>query len=131
MKSFPTVNQAAFFTTTALAVATGGSAYLAATAASKAALVAYAALGITGSALSFASITAWIHTKGENNRTVTDYFQNMKTHATGFIPVVYQFVAQKMIKSLIEGIAKAVRDAVYEAIMGRRSNDDESNTKKA
>ena len=107
-----TVNQAAFFTVTALAIATGGSVFAAAAAAKTAATVAtvaYSILAIGLGAVSIASITAWLD---KDSTSAEDYFSNIGRHAAIAIPAAAQVVAQTLLQSLIQGLADLVRNAI-------------------
>lgn len=111
----PTVNQVAFCTISALAVGTVASVIAAATAASTIAMVAYAILGITGGAISIASITAWF------DRTSTSpkaYFSNCAKQAGYTIAGFYQLVAQTLLLNLIRGIGEGISTGIRRIIAG-------------
>lgn len=100
------VNQAAFITTTSLAAVTIGATIAAVSAtASTAATIAYAILAITGSAASLASISAWVHTNGEADKSAGKYFENMWSHLGIAIAGTYQFVAHVLIHTVVKEFA--------------------------
>lgn len=101
-----TVNQAAFCTITSLAVVTGASVFLAATTASTVAMVAFAALGITGAGLSIGAITAWLAMK--DGETAKDYFEKAKDHSAVSVAGMYQFVAQTLVQALVKGLGDGI-----------------------
>ena len=118
--SFPTVNQAAFLTITALGVVTIGSAVAAATVATTVATVAYAALAVTSGAVSIASITAWvkIRAEAEEEQTASNYLAKVKDHSMAAIPAMYQFVAQTLVQALVQGLADGIAKGVSRKIAG-------------
>ena len=118
--SFPTVNQVAFVTVTALGVATAASAIAAATVASTVATVALATLAVTTGAVSIATITAWVAVKGDadEEQTASNYFGTVKNHCAVALPAMYQFVAHTMLQALVQGLADGVRNAISRKIGG-------------
>lgn len=109
------VNQAAFCTVTSLAVATIGLSVYAATTASTAATVAAAALALVAGAFGIASMTAYAD---DSSLDAKSYFANVQNHAGRIVPVVFQFVAQTFLVSLVEGIGKGISTLFYRKITG-------------
>jgi nucleoside recognition membrane protein YjiH len=113
------VNYAAFVTATTLSAATAYSVFVAATTAITAQAVAFAALSIVFSAVSLASITAWIDPSSTN---LESYFNNMKDHAGYAIAGLSQFTAQVLVQALIQGAANGIGRRVESAIAGEKKN---------
>lgn len=111
------VNQVAFATITVSALATGGCAFAAATAASKAAAVAYGILGIVSGSINLTSISAWMI--ASNDESAETYFSRIGNHASKAIPAAFSFISQTLLQALIQGVAKGIRDLVSDTISGR------------
>lgn len=106
---FPTVNQAAFATSTGLAVAAIGSTIAAVSVSSVVAAVALGILGVASGAVSLGAITAWVNT--DNDTTVAQYFAAVKEHSAYFVVGYTQLIAHSFIKSFFQGGTDAVYDA--------------------
>lgn len=104
------VNQTAFCTVTALAVATIGTAVAAATAASTVGAVAYGIIAALGSALSIASMTAYVSLKGRADKedTASEYFSEISNHAGFAIAAVFQFIGQTLMVAVVEGLGRGI-----------------------
>lgn len=109
------VNTAAAATVTITAGATIVAAVAAASVASTVQMVVYAILAITLSAVSIASITAWINTEEED---VGKYFDAVGAHLKFAIAGVYTFVAQTLVQAIVQGIAQGVGTAIRRKIAG-------------
>ena len=119
---FFNANKSAFITTTSLAVLTAVSAILAASAAnttSTFALVSYSALAITGAALSIAAVTAWFSLGDDGSTTdAGTYFKKLGEHAAYAVAGTFQFVAQTLVISVVQGIAQGISRSTSRAIGG-------------
>lgn len=108
-------NQAAFVTTTGLAVLTTLSVVAAISTTSTIAAIACAVLGLTSGGASIASITAWLDTSSD---TADGYFKIFKYHAGIAVAGAYQFFSQAMLQALIDGLIKGISTKVRRAISG-------------
>ncbi len=109
------VNQAAFCTVTALAALTAGTAVAAATTATTVASVVYGILALGGSAVSIASVTAYLD---ERSVSVESYFERVVHHAGYTIPGTCQFVAQAFVQAMVEGFVRGISSAISRKIGG-------------
>lgn len=108
-------NVIAFTTVIGMAALTAGAAFGAITAVGTVAMVAYTVLGITGSALSIASITAWA---SPYSTDTSSYFKSVFSHAGIAIGAIYTFVAQTLIHAIIQGIANGIGRRISRRIGG-------------
>ena len=108
------VNQTAFCTVTALAIATISSAVLAATAATSVGAVAYGILAALGSALSIASMTAYASLAGRADKedSASEYFTEVSSHAGFAIAAVFQFIGQTLMVAVVEGIGRGITRSI-------------------
>ena len=110
------VDPAAFTTITTAAIATGGLAIAAATAASSITMVALGALAAVSAAFNISSITAWFDS-GPND-SATDYFKRTVSHLGKAIPAVVSFISQVFLQAIIGGAVEGLRNLVREKIDG-------------
>ncbi|CAK0761837.1 membrane hypothetical protein [Gammaproteobacteria bacterium] len=116
---FFNANKAAFITTTSFAFLTIASAMGAATAARVSntfGIFSYSALAIGGAAASIAAITAWMNL-GDNTEAST-YFQKVGEHAGIAVAGVFQFTAQVLVMSIVQGLAQGTSRAISRSIGG-------------
>lgn len=107
------VNQAAFAAMTGSAIVTAGSLFAVVTVASTVAKVASGVLLLTSAGISLATITAWVRTDSGRGK---EYFENIKQDVGVAIAATYQFAVQISVQALIQGVALAIRDAVYDGV---------------
>lgn len=110
------VNTVAFCTSTALAAATAGAVFMAATTASTVAVVAYAILAVCSGGASLASISAWMVT--DSSAKWDEYFGNVVNHAGCAIAGMIQVVSQVLLQSLIQGVASGISRNIERRIAG-------------
>ncbi len=113
--TFPTANQAASVTITALGIGTVACVVAATSVTSTVATIAYAILSVGMGATSMASITAWLD---PTSGTAGQYLSNIKKHALVTIPASFQLVAQTLLQALIQGIADGISRKVSKKISG-------------
>jgi hypothetical protein len=106
--SFIGVNGAAFCTITTLGVAAIGCIAGAATTASTVAMVAYATFATLAIALGGAAISAYVKNFPKEDCTVSDYFNDMRTHAMVALPALIQYVAVTLGRAALEACAQLI-----------------------
>ena len=111
------VNQAAAYTVSTLALATGAMAFATILAQTTTATVALGVLTVLGSALSASSISAWAFLRERVFETSDkEYFEKVFSHLGIAVAAVSQFIAQSVVLAGVTGMAQGVAQGVTAGI---------------
>lgn len=115
MTAFPTVNQAAFFTITALGIGTAAACIAASAVVTTTATIAYSVLGIGLGSLSLGAIAAWVDT---DNWKTAEYFAKIPDYTAYVFVGMIQLFAQSLLMAVFEGVASGVGLNIRRKIAG-------------
>jgi len=111
------VEATAFSTTILLAAGTATCVFAAINSIALVTTVAFAALGLTIGAVGIASVTAYFD---RTSISPGAYLSNVSTHSCYAIAGVWQFVAQTLVLSMIQGLANGIFTWVSDKVSGRQ-----------